>query len=165
MHRVQQLWRHIQTPRALAAASAGLIPAAATLAPQTASSSTSAAASVALLRARSRHDERLFIVLDMDECLIHSVFPRHGVHPSLAPNLGKWFASFAAHLPAETGAEAEQIFVFKRPGLDEFISELSRGMAAGEYEVAVFTAATKVYADIVLNTCVAMYSLERLYRF
>lgn len=41
--------------------------------------------------------------------------------------------------------------IYKRPGLDAFIAELSRGIAAGEYEVVAFTNAKQYYADVVLD--------------
>jgi RNA polymerase II subunit A small phosphatase-like protein len=88
----------------------------------------------------------LFIVLDMDETLIHTVFPQEGGQKL------RFQPSFNAQLQADSQGPAQRISVFKRPGLDEFVAELSRGIAAGEYEVAIFTAALKHYADVVLDT-------------
>ncbi len=119
---------------------------------------------IPLLPPRVPDDDRLLIVLDMDETLIHSVFgddgagfcryrSSQGVEPSFSTILPcekrdkstlQWFEKDRVEKP-------ERLSVYKRPGLDAFIAELSRGIAAGEYEVLVFTNAKQFYADVVLD--------------
>jgi Dullard-like phosphatase family protein len=77
--------------------------------------------------------KKALLVLDMDETLLHTaregeVLPRSPDTDCFAPKLG-------TSLP-----------VFKRPGVDQFLKEV-----AAEYEVAVWTAGVKEYAEPVLN--------------
>jgi TFIIF-interacting CTD phosphatase-like protein len=86
----------------------------------------------------------LLIVLDMDETLISRQEGEYDV-------LGKGRRVDASQVFDVTLPDGTKHHIIKRPGLDAFIRELSRGMAAGEYQVAIFTAAPQVYADAVLD--------------
>ena len=79
----------------------------------------------------------------MDETLIHTIF-RHDRDALCLKN--GWVPSFEAVVPFNG-----PVRVYKRPGLDAFIAELSRGIAASEYEVVVFTAVMQHYTDVVLD--------------
>jgi hypothetical protein len=101
-----------------------------------------------LLPPRAPGDNRLLIVLDMDETLIHS---NRDWNTDTLCRKNLWKPSFQAELPSDSEYKSI-VHVYKRPGLDAFVAELSRGIAASEYEVVVFTAAMQHYADIVLDT-------------
>jgi TFIIF-interacting CTD phosphatase-like protein len=143
MYRCQQLLRH-------------LLPATASVTVRSQSTVSRSAPRLRSLRhllpPRAPDDRRLFVILDMDETLIHSKFIGDPTKPDswrmfeLAPP-----PAFSARLAATPFAPAEGIAVYCRPGLADFLAALSRGTAAGEMEVCVFTAATKGYADTVLN--------------
>ena len=119
---------------------------------------------IPLLPPRVPDDDRLLIVLDMDETLIHCVFGDDGGFSRYRSSQGAE-PSFSTILPCEKRDKStllwfetedrvekpERVSVYKRPGLDAFIAELSRGIAAGEYEVVVFTNAKQFYADVVLD--------------
>jgi TFIIF-interacting CTD phosphatase-like protein len=94
----------------------------------------------------SKSDEiaPLLIVLDMDDTLIS----RQGGEYDI---LGKGRQVDAKLVFNITLSDGTKRHIIKRPGLDEFVQELSRGMAAGEYQVAIFTAAPQFYADAVLD--------------
>ena len=93
----------------------------------------------------------LIVVLDMDECLIHSQFISNNNaatadsyrqierRPSKASI--KLLESFRISLP-----DGDIVQVNKRPGLDDFLNEVSR-----RFETHVFTAAMEVYACPVLD--------------
>ena len=91
--------------------------------------------------------KKALLVLDMDETLLHTaregeVLPRSPDTDCFAPKLG-------TSLP-----------VFKRPGVDQFLKEV-----AAEYEVAVWTAGIKEYAEPVLDWIDPNgYITTRLYR-
>lgn len=72
------------------------------------------------------------IVLDLDETLVHS---------SEKPPR---FYDFA--IEVTMGGETTTYYVLKRPGLDELLTEL-----ANKYELVLFTASMKEYADAVLD--------------
>lgn len=75
---------------------------------------------------------RKCLVLDLDETLVHSSFKP-------IPN-----ADFI--IPVEIEDQVHQVYVLKRPGVDEFMKRV------GElYEVVVFTASLAKYADPVLD--------------
>jgi RNA polymerase II subunit A small phosphatase-like protein len=91
--------------------------------------------------------KKALLVLDMDETLLHTaregeVLPRSPDTDCFAPKLG-------TSLP-----------VFKRPGVDQFLKEV-----AADYEVAVWTAGVKEYAEPVLDWLDPNgYITTRLYR-
>jgi Dullard-like phosphatase family protein len=93
------------------------------------------------------YESDLVVVLDMDECLIHSQFLQgpgakyaHQVTRNAA--LGESMVdTFNIRLP-----DGEQVRVHERPGLHEFLARVSE-----QYETHIFTAAMEVYAKPVLR--------------
>lgn len=78
------------------------------------------------------HRNRKCLVLDLDETLIHSSF-------KTVPG-----ADFV--VPVEIEGHYHNVFVLKRPGVDEFMKRM------GElYEIVIFTASLSKYADPVLD--------------
>lgn len=94
-----------------------------------------------------KYDSDLVVVLDMDECLIHSQFLQgpgakyaHQVQRSGA--LGQTMVdTFNIRLP-----DGEQVRVHERPHLHDFLARVSE-----KYETHIFTAAMEVYAKPVLK--------------
>eukprot|EP01068_Selenidium_serpulae_P008486 Selendium_serpulae@DN4999_c0_g1_i1.p1 len=72
------------------------------------------------------------LVLDLDETLVHSCFRPVN------------FAAFI--IPVEIDGFVHNIYVCKRPGVDEFLSAV-----AERYEVVIFTASLKKYADPLID--------------
>jgi len=72
------------------------------------------------------------LVLDLDETLVHSSFKQ-------IPN-----ADFV--LPVEIDDQVHQVYVLKRPGVDQFLKAM-----AEHYEIVVFTASLSKYADPLLD--------------
>ncbi|KAJ3359698.1 hypothetical protein GGF32_009043 [Allomyces javanicus] len=72
------------------------------------------------------------LVLDLDETLLHSSF-------KLVPN-----ADFI--IPVEIDGIVHNVYVLKRPGVDEFLQQLGT-----RFELVVFTASLAKYADPVLD--------------
>ncbi|KAJ3087842.1 hypothetical protein HK100_008223 [Physocladia obscura] len=72
------------------------------------------------------------LVLDLDETLVHSSF-------KAVPN-----ADFV--IPIEIDNQFHNVFVLKRPGVDEFMQKLG-----SQFEIVVFTASLSKYADPVLD--------------
>jgi RNA polymerase II subunit A small phosphatase-like protein len=68
------------------------------------------------------------LVLDLDETLVHSSF--------------KPVKNADIILPIEIEGRFCNVYVLRRPGLDEFLSEVSRF-----YEVVIFTASLSRYAE------------------
>jgi len=100
------------------------------------------------------YESDLVVVLDMDECLIHSQFlqgpgekfahqvQQKGSSPSPADGVtGKSVDTFNITLP-----DGERVLVHERPHLHEFLRDVS-----SRYETHIFTAAMEVYAKPVLN--------------
>lgn len=94
----------------------------------------------------------LVVVLDMDECLIHSKFLGSGsryahqmlrkqTKPGLS-NGGKSVDTFTITLP-----DRQHVLVHERPYLREFLKQVS-----SRYETHIFTAAMAVYAKPLLDT-------------
>jgi RNA polymerase II subunit A small phosphatase-like protein len=140
MHRCQHFLRHLLVPASAAAVRSHT----------TASRHSSLEH---LLPPRAPDDRRLFVILDMDETLIHSKFigdpsDRQRMEAVRQHFQQSWSPAFSARLE---GTPPEGVAVYCRPGLAEFLAALSQGTAAGDFEVCIFTAATKGYADIVLN--------------
>jgi TFIIF-interacting CTD phosphatase-like protein len=97
------------------------------------------------------YESDLVVVLDMDECLIHSQFLQgpgakyaHQVHRrgSSSCDDTKSVDTFNITLP-----DGERVLVHERPHLHEFLREVS-----SKYETHIFTAAMEVYAKPVLKT-------------
>jgi Dullard-like phosphatase family protein len=100
-----------------------------------------------LIKPIRKYESDLVVVLDMDECLIHSQFLQgpgakyaHQVQRSTA--LGDSIVdTFNIRLP-----DGEQVRVHERPHLHEFLARVSE-----KYETHIFTAAMEVYAKPVLK--------------
>jgi len=100
------------------------------------------------------YESDLLVVLDMDECLIHSQFLQgpgakyaHQVQQKESASADtdsettKSVDTFNITLP-----DGEQVLVHERPHLRDFLREVSL-----KYETHIFTAAMEVYAKPVLN--------------
>mmetsp|Transcript_6824 Transcript_6824/g.10009 ORF Transcript_6824/g.10009 Transcript_6824/m.10009 type:complete len:239 (-) Transcript_6824:31-747(-) len=93
-----------------------------------------------------RRKSDLVLVLDMDECLIHSQFLSNTEYrqdeyrPSAISS--KSVESFRIELP-----DGDLVQVNKRPGLDEFLQTVT-----SKFETHIFTAAMEVYASPVLDS-------------
>lgn len=89
----------------------------------------------------------LVVVLDMDECLIHSQFlqgpgAKYAHQVQRSGSLGQAMVdTFNIRLP-----DGEQVRVHERPHLHEFLARVSE-----KYETHIFTAAMEVYAKPVLK--------------
>jgi CTD small phosphatase-like protein 2 len=100
----------------------------------------------------------LVVVLDMDECLLHSQFLKaendYRQHEDGRPGsrafdhddepeaiLSSLCDSFKVSLP-----DGDMVHVNKRPGLDHFLKEIT-----SRYETYIFTAAMQIYASPVLD--------------
>ncbi len=127
---------------------AGSIPRAWAVEPLLRPLSTSTSLPTPLLPPKSQsHEGKLTVVMDMDECMIHSKFgsdandyrqvedrQAHSNRP----------ADFTFTLSDRYGTDT--VSVFKRPGLDDFLQT-----AKQEFEMVVFTAGTQDYADPLLD--------------
>ena len=96
------------------------------------------------------YESDLVVVLDMDECLIHSQFmsrdaAKHAHQATSSNGLYSWnddtVESFLITLPDGSAVKVNQ-----RPHLHEFLKQVS-----SRYETHLFTAAVPVYADPVLD--------------
>ncbi|CAI5734212.1 unnamed protein product [Peronospora destructor] len=88
--------------------------------------------------------ERIALVLDMDECLVHSKFHNeveYRQNEYRPEHLEEYMDSF--EIVMEDG---ERAVVNKRPGLDRFLEE-----AAKHYDVYVFTAGLEAYGKPILD--------------
>lgn len=84
------------------------------------------------VRTTRRNSKRATLVLDLDETLVHCT-----IDPIDNPD----------HVfPVNFNNEDFLVYVRKRPGLDAFLSAVS-----GMFEVVVFTASQRVYAETLLN--------------
>ncbi|MCO5596455.1 hypothetical protein L7F22_050518 [Adiantum nelumboides] len=81
----------------------------------------------------AEHQGRKTLVLDLDETLVHSSF--------------KPVTDFDFAIQVEMEMGLQTVFVLKRPGVEEFLRTM-----ASLFEVIVFTAGLKQYADVVLDT-------------
>jgi len=94
-----------------------------------------------------QYESDLVVVLDMDECLIHSQFlqgpgAKYTHQVQRAGSLGNSTVDiFNIRLP-----DGEQVRVHERPHLHEFLARVSE-----KYETHIFTAAMEVYAKPVLK--------------
>lgn len=80
---------------------------------------------------------QLALVLDMDECLIHSIFQHE--------NMFRRYPLYEDSFEILT-SEGERAIVNKRPGLDAFLKE-----AAKSFDLYVFTAGLRVYGEPILD--------------
>lgn len=80
----------------------------------------------------SKHIGKKTLVLDLDETLVHSSF--------------KPVQNADFIVPVEIEGEVHQVYVVKRPGVDEFLKAVG-----DKFEIVVFTASLAKYADPVLN--------------
>lgn len=85
-----------------------------------------------LLPRKPRGAPRLSLVLDLDETLLHS---------SIVP-----LAEYDIVFPVQFNGAAYQVYVRKRPHLDYFMAKV-----ASLFEVIIFTASQRVYADRLLS--------------
>jgi Dullard-like phosphatase family protein len=96
------------------------------------------------------YDSDLIVVLDMDECLIHSQFLQ-GPGSKFAHQVRRTNGSGPMDPSVETFniflPDGEMVLVHERPHLHEFLEAVS-----SKYETHVFTAAMEVYAKPVLDT-------------
>ena len=98
---------------------------------------------------KRKYESDLVVVLDMDECLIHSQFLKgpgakyaHQVQRGTPSSNGETGVdTFHVTLP-----DGEQVLVHERPHLHDFLREVS-----SKYETHIFTAAMEVYAKPVLK--------------
>ncbi|KAJ0405366.1 hypothetical protein P43SY_000245 [Pythium insidiosum] len=72
------------------------------------------------------------LVLDLDETLVHSSF-----RPTQNPDY---------IIPVDIDGTVHQVYVCKRPGVDEFLIEMAK-----HYEIVVYTASLSKYADPLLD--------------
>lgn len=90
--------------------------------------------------------DRICLVLDLDETLVHSSFTE-------IPG-----ADF--EIPLEMQGETHTVYVKKRPGVDEFLKRVSEW-----YEIVVFTASLALYANPVMDLLDPQNLVQlRLYR-
>lgn len=81
---------------------------------------------------REEDRDKKTLVLDLDETLVHSSFQK--VHP---PDIT---------IPVEIDGRLVDVYVQKRPGLDEFLRHV-----CGKFEVVIFTASLSKYANPLLD--------------
>eukprot|EP00501_MAST-03F_sp_TOSAG23-6_P001212 GSMAST32.ASY1.ANO1.1256.1 assembled CDS len=109
----------------------------------------------------SGHSElrRLQVVLDMDECLIHSVFQNESIGQHRQEETRKKALGTTESFNIQL--DNEIINVNKRPGVDHFLQECAK-----HFDVHIFTAATSEYANLVLDKLDPNNSIfkRRLYR-
>lgn len=89
-------------------------------------------------------EERIALVLDMDECLVHSKFyneVEYRQEEERPTELGAYEDSFEIEME-----DGERAVVHKRPGLDAFLEEASK-----HFDVYVFTAGLEAYGKPILD--------------
>lgn len=91
---------------------------------------------------------RKWLVLDLDETLVHSCYIDPESHQmvgcSLVPQSAK--PDYDMHIPILSDKGPIQFHVFKRPHVDEFLDYVSKW-----YNLAIFTASMEAYASIVVD--------------
>lgn len=90
------------------------------------------------------NDERIALVLDMDECLVHSKFQSEVEYRQAEyrpSELQTYTDSFEIVMD-----DGERAIVNKRPGLDRFLEEASK-----HFDVYVFTAGLEAYGKPILD--------------
>jgi TFIIF-interacting CTD phosphatase-like protein len=105
-----------------------------------------------------KYDSDLIVVLDMDECLIHSQFLQGGPGAKYAHQVqqrdGNGDKSLSSSSSSKSSVDTfnitlpdgERVLVHERPYLHQFLKEVS-----SKYETHIFTAAMEVYAKPVLD--------------
>mmetsp|Transcript_3043 Transcript_3043/g.9178 ORF Transcript_3043/g.9178 Transcript_3043/m.9178 type:complete len:531 (-) Transcript_3043:137-1729(-) len=94
-----------------------------------------------LPRQTRQQQNKKTLVLDLDETLVHSSLETELMSDPMGENLVYDF-TFPVHL----GDERYDVYVYVRPGALEFLEQMQE-----LYEVVVFTASQKVYAEKLLN--------------
>jgi RNA polymerase II subunit A small phosphatase-like protein len=90
--------------------------------------------------------EKKCLVLDLDETLVHSSFK-----PTTNPDY---------IIPVDIDGTIHQVYVCKRPGVDEFMVEMAK-----YYEIVVYTASLSKYADPLLDRLDPQQTIKyRLFR-
>lgn len=77
-------------------------------------------------------EDRICLVLDLDETLVHSSFTP--------------IPSADFEIPLEMQGEVHTVYVKKRPGVDDFLKKVSEW-----YEIVIFTASLALYANPVMD--------------
>jgi Dullard-like phosphatase family protein len=96
------------------------------------------------------YESDLIVVLDMDECLIHSKFlsnPGAKFAHQLLQQQHQQEHSQEVESFRVTLRDGDLVHVYKRPFLDEFLQQVT-----SRYETHIFTAAMEIYAKPVLDT-------------
>ncbi|TMW68421.1 hypothetical protein Poli38472_005889 [Pythium oligandrum] len=96
-------------------------------------------------RAPTPAPERIALVLDMDECLVHSKFynemAEYRQDEYRPESLQEYEDSFDIEME-----DGERAIVYKRPGLDRFLEEASK-----HFDLYVFTAGLEAYGKPILD--------------
>lgn len=90
-------------------------------------------------------EERVALVLDMDECLVHSKFVNEMVEYRQNEYRPDELKQYADTFEIEMD-DGERAVVYKRPGLDRFLEEASK-----HFDVYVFTAGLEAYGKPILD--------------
>lgn len=90
-------------------------------------------------------EERIALVLDMDECLVHSKFHNDFVECRQSEYRPEELNEYEDTFEIEMD-DGERAVVYKRPGLDRFLEE-----AAKHFDLYVFTAGLEAYGKPILN--------------
>ncbi|TYZ60701.1 hypothetical protein PybrP1_004718 [[Pythium] brassicae (nom. inval.)] len=90
-------------------------------------------------------EERVALVLDMDECLVHSKFVNEMVECRQSEYRPGELQQYADTFEIEMD-DGERAVVYKRPGLDRFLEEASK-----HFDVYVFTAGLEAYGKPILD--------------
>lgn len=91
---------------------------------------------------------RKWLVLDLDETLVHSCYIDPDSHEMVGCNLVPQSAvpDYDMHIPILSDKGPIQFHVFKRPHVDEFLDYVSKW-----YNLVIFTASMEAYASIVVD--------------
>jgi hypothetical protein len=101
---------------------------------------------------RLAENDKMFVFLDLDQTLVHAV-EKGELRESMTAKNKKAFAS-------HTMSADPYYTVFERPGLQPFLDFLF-----ANFNVAIWTAATKDYALYVINKCVLAGKPERKLKY
>jgi len=92
------------------------------------------------------NDERIALVLDMDECLVHSKFHNEMVECRQAEYRPEQLEEDYVDTFEIEMDDGERAIVYKRPGLDSFLEEASK-----HFDLYVFTAGLEAYGKPILD--------------
>lgn len=104
----------------------------------------------------NNYESDLVVVLDMDECMIHSLFlsnpmtaqvMAHQIQSRRRNNKKNDSSGLVEHFQIHLPDSGDLVHVNVRPGLREFVDDIT-----SRYETHIFTAAMPVYANSVLDT-------------